>query len=259
MIDVSVLQTAFARQGYARLSAAIDATATQAMRQRLWDFLSQQHGAQPDQPETWTPTRPGGFQDLSQSGAFNALASPTLEAALDQLLGQGAWQRPKHWGMPLVTFPEASVEWRVPHQHWHLDFAPRRTCDSLPGLRLLAFLAPVMPHGGGTLLIEGSHTLVERTVASGNSGGHSAHVRRTLARSNAWLRELWSANAANADRERRFMVEGAVVDGIPLRVVELTGAPGDIIVMHPWMLHAAAPNCDSAPRMMLSHSVFCAS
>lgn len=252
-----MLQTDFAQQGYARLPAAIGAATTHAMRQRLWDFLSQQHGAQPDKADTWAPARPSGFQIMSKSGAFDALNCSTLNAALDQLLGRDAWQRPKHWGMPLVTFPEASIEWRVPHKQWHLDFALRHSGDLWPGLRILAFLAPVAPRGGGTLLIEGSHTLVERMVASGNGAGHSADVRKTLARSSAWLRELWSASAGGVDRTQRFTSAGAVIDDVPVRVVELTGAPGDIVLMHPWMLHAAAPNCGSAPRMMLSHSVFC--
>ena len=41
-----------------------------------------------------------------------------------------------------------------------------------------------------------------------------------------------------------------VVDGVPLRVVELTGEPGDMVFCHPVMVHCAAPNRGTRPRFM---------
>ena len=40
------------------------------------------------------------------------------------------------------------------------------------------------------------------------------------------------------------------IGGVPVRVVELSGAPGDIVLAHPWMLHCSSPNCGSQPRFM---------
>jgi ectoine hydroxylase-related dioxygenase (phytanoyl-CoA dioxygenase family) len=40
-----------------------------------------------------------------------------------------------------------------------------------------------------------------------------------------------------------------------LRVVELTGASGDVILLHPWLFHAPAPNRPATPRMMVGHNV----
>ncbi len=45
------------------------------------------------------------------------------------------------------------------------------------------------------------------------------------------------------------------VDGIPLRVVENTGAAGDVILLHPLVLHVAARNTGTAPRFLLSGSI----
>jgi hypothetical protein len=50
------------------------------------------------------------------------------------------------------------------------------------------------------------------------------------------------------------MVQGDTVDGIDVRVVELTGAPGDLVVMHPWLLHNISMNVADTPRMMSSFS-----
>lgn len=52
------------------------------------------------------------------------------------------------------------------------------------------------------------------------------------------------------------MVEGDLVDGVDVRVVELTGEPGDLVVMHPWLLHNISMNVADTPRMMTSFSAF---
>ena len=41
-----------------------------------------------------------------------------------------------------------------------------------------------------------------------------------------------------------------IVEGVPLRVVELTGEPGDMVFCHPVMLHCGAPNHGTRPRFM---------
>jgi hypothetical protein len=46
------------------------------------------------------------------------------------------------------------------------------------------------------------------------------------------------------------MVEGAVVEGIRLSVLELTGERAEAILMHPWLLHAPAPNSTRKPRFI---------
>lgn len=43
---------------------------------------------------------------------------------------------------------------------------------------------------------------------------------------------------------------GAEIDGVAVRVVELTGAPGDMVFCHPTIVHAVAPNCGAQPRFM---------
>jgi ectoine hydroxylase-related dioxygenase (phytanoyl-CoA dioxygenase family) len=53
-----------------------------------------------------------------------------------------------------------------------------------------------------------------------------------------------------ADQIAAFMDAGTLVEGIPLRVVELTGEPGDMVFCHPVMVHCAAPNRDARPRFM---------
>ena len=73
-------------------------------------------------------------------------------------------------------------------------------------------------------------------------------------REHPWLRELWAGDTT-ADRIGLFMHRGTTIAGIDLQVVELTGAPGDVILLHPWLFHAPAPNRLATPRMMVGHNV----
>jgi ectoine hydroxylase-related dioxygenase (phytanoyl-CoA dioxygenase family) len=51
------------------------------------------------------------------------------------------------------------------------------------------------------------------------------------------------------------MNRAEIHDGIALQVVELSGSAGDVFLLHPLTMHAAAPNAGSAPRFMLSGGV----
>jgi hypothetical protein len=90
--------------GLLRLPATIPPAEVTAMRQHLWQHLAGTHGIDPDRPETWTVQWPAQFQKLTGTGAFDAMATSQLLAVVDDLLGTGRWQRPAHWGRPLVTF-----------------------------------------------------------------------------------------------------------------------------------------------------------
>ena len=239
----------FQRRGVLRLPATIPAAATAAMREHLWRYLGQVHGSHPDRPATWTVRAPSHFQKLTATGAFDAMATDEVVAAVDDLLGVGRWHRPSHWGRPLVTFPRRDTDWTVPTRGWHLD--SHGDLDDLTMLVVFAHLARVRSRGGGTLVVTGSHHLTTpRGPGRGTAPVRSAEVKAHLGRVHPWLRELWTAGD-RTDRIRRYLERGAVIDGVPVRVEELTGEPGDVLVMHPRVLHAVAPNSRTTPRLML--------
>ena len=232
----------FDRLGLLRLPGAVPASAVAAMRNRLWAFLSAEHGIEPGRVETWTtgPTR--RLQALRRSGAFAPMVSDQVLRALDDLLGAGGWRPPKAWGQPLVTFPatDPGTVWSVPSTGWHVDsYGPEH---ELPGVTVFVFLAPVAAAGGGTVVLEGSHRLVNRHIAT-TGIWRPADVRAALATAYPWLREVW--------RGRQRPGDEAILDGFRTAVRELTGEPGDTVLMHPRTLHAPAPNTGRSPRMML--------
>jgi hypothetical protein len=81
----------------------------------------------------------------------------------------------------------------------------------------------------------------------------SSELKAALGPEHPWFAELFCFSSG--DRIQRFMQEGAVVRGVTVRVEEMTGEPGDLIVMHPATLHTFASNALDRPRLMLTATV----
>ncbi len=219
---------------------------------RIWAFFARR-GIDRTDRSTWPP---GGLmskvQGLRQAGVFAPFANEALFAVVDQLLGRGAWTKPREEGQALISFPQPEP-WEVPHKTWHFDLPARGAVDAYQAVRLFGYAATVTPRGGATLLVEGSHELVGRMVrrSPNQNAGQSADVRRRLVAHSPWFKAL---TTAGGDRVDRFMIDGDEVDGVRVRVVEATGEAGDVCLMHPWMLHNIARNCADRPRMMMTQT-----
>jgi ectoine hydroxylase-related dioxygenase (phytanoyl-CoA dioxygenase family) len=223
------------------------------MADALWADLGRRYGIERQSPETWTKERPAQFLAIARSGAFRAMGSDRLTALGDAMLGKGAWTRPRYWGQPLVTFPSGA--WDVPHAVWHLDYPGAGSIAAPPAIRVFTFLEPVRPRGGGTPYVAGSHRVVADLVAKSGPGEvmRSADVRQVLGLAEPWFVALFKPGGG--DRVRRFMTDEGRARGLPVRVEEMTGDPGDLVVMHPFVLHTVAANTLDTPRMMLVQSL----
>lgn len=239
----------FERTGVLALRGYFPAADMRAMADKIWADLFRRFSIDRRRPETWTVERPGKFQPIIRAGAFRAFGSERLFAIGDAFLGAGRWQKPRWLGYPLVTFP-AGKAWDVPHRLWHLDTSASDCLDRLRCVRVFTFLEPSRPRGGGTPYVVGSHRLAMRIAArTPQSHLHSREIRKVMEKEHRWFRELFAAGGK--DRVQRFMLDGAVVDGVEVRVCEMLGEPGDTILMHPALLHGIAVNGLRQPRMML--------
>ncbi len=239
----------FERTGLLRLPGVVPTTDVTVMRDRFWEFLTRRDGIVPDRPGTWTVRVPHQLQQLRRAGAFARMGAPAVRAALDDLLGAGGWREPRAWGKPLATFPgsitggEPAAGWTVPSDGWHVDsFGPEH---ELPGVTVFLFLLPVAERGGGTVVVPGSHRLFNARIPTGR--WRSGEVKAALAGESAWWHDLWRGDTSDQDRTRRCL-DG---DRDGHRVRELTGLPGDVVLMHPRTLHSPAPNGLATPRMMV--------
>jgi hypothetical protein len=77
----------------------------------------------------------------------------------------------------------------------------------------------------------------------------SAQVRDRLKAEHPWFARLLTAPTADL---RAFINIEAQVGSRSVRLEEMTGAPGDLIIMHPAVLHGTAHNALDRPRIMLT-------
>ena len=207
-----------------------------------------------------TSTRRGratGYQKLVKAGAFEEMGSPELCGAIDALLGPGSERAPKKWGPPLVAFPEAPEaspgEWELPHEGWHFD-GPVGGSEAW-GVRVFLLLDRIEACSGATLVASGLPRIARRVAAEEGGTLRSARTKRAISAREPWVRALLEAGEGDA-RAERFLRDEPASDGTPLRVVELTGEPGDVVFMDQSSLHAQSPNTGRRPRMVIAQSVF---
>lgn len=240
----------FEAEGYITVRGAFAREDAAAMQADWWAELAETYGILRDDPTTWRRI----LADLKRAKADarqHAILSPRARAVIDELLG-AAWAPPKDWGRAIVTFPEPG-EWDVPVELWHWDNEVDAHREVLNGLLVVSFIGPVAAQGGGTLVLSGSHRLLARHedgTATAGPRPTSARRRQRLYGSHPWLAALAGLAPSPPNRAEAFMAEGAVVDGVPLRVVELTGEPGDMVFCHPAIIHCVSPNRGDWPRMM---------
>ncbi len=241
----------FARDGIVRIPGAFAAEDAARMRDVLWSELAELYGMRPDDRSTWTTVRPTKLTATKKNPAANAILGPPLRAALDQLLGPAGWTEPSHQGQVLVTLP-TNEPWSVPHLQWHTDVGfETLPQDELVGVKIWALLSDLEPGGGGTPQVAGSHRVITRHLNTTSERDFST-IRDQVLSSHAWFRHLTREDRTNA---AELMTE-ADLDGIPVRVVELTGQAGDVYITHPWILHSIAPNARDTPRMMRSRMIW---
>jgi hypothetical protein len=241
----------FEESGFIRIERAFSPDDARAMSALLWSVFARTFGIEESDPSTWDrPFRKRPLVDAGSSPLFDELLTDRLAAVVDDLLGPDAWEWPRDWGEFLVTFPNAS-RWTLPHTGWHQDWAFAQDCEPVRFFKAFAFLNEVRVGGGGTLVVSGSHRLAGRFDEGRAVDGSGRPVKgsQRMYRECEWLRRLTSPGESAA-RQRTLMQEASEVDGRRLQVVELTGEPGDVVIIHPWLIHAIAPNAKDTPRFM---------
>ncbi len=238
--------------GWTRIPKVVSPAEVTVMAERIWAFYAKRGVMQFD-PTSWPAGLSSKNQGLRQSGVFNRFANTVTTALIDQLLGAGSWSESEGWGPVLITWPQ-SGPWQLPHKNWHVDLPVRGYPDRPAAARLFGYISQVGPAGGGTLIVEGSHELARRliTTSPGHDLGQSSDLRRILDRRHPWFRAL---NRPGGDRLQQFMIDGEEIDGVTVRVIELTGEPGDVVAMMPWTMHNFSMNIAAQPRFMVTHTV----
>jgi hypothetical protein len=243
----------FERDGYVVVRQAFSPADALAMERRWWSELEDAHGIRRDNRSSWRQI-PGDLKAAKRDPIQARILTGQVRGVFDDLLGTAAWSPPRDWGRTIVTFPEPGA-WEVPTRLWHWDNLCEPHIDQPRALFVVSFIGSVAPRSGGTLILSGSPRLLvqqERRIPASQRGrsGSGASIWERFHRSHPWLMALTGQAPSPADRTAAFMDGETIVEGVPLRVVELTGEPGDMVVCHPVMVHCRAPNRGVRPRFM---------
>lgn len=189
-----------------------------------------------------TSERPEFTKPISKK-EFNRLTTPELLVVI-KLLVNG--QEVETEGNPslLFTLPQ-NKPWAMLNS-WHTD-APRQPHAGIPGVQMFTFLEPVRPRGGGTLVVAGSHRLVNKRKFI-----RSKDVKKHLQKY-TYFQALLSEEQPNPEH---FLTTPGSVGDVDLQVVELHGEPCDVFLMDLRMLHTLSINTADIPRLMVTQRYF---
>lgn len=254
-VDHAPLIDQFRRTGIAKLTGVFSDESAAEMREACWQGWSDTYGVRRDDPTTWSAVpRWKTVKSAKRHPSFLAILGDQLRSLADTLIGPG-WSTSNGFGGLLASFPN-TTRWYLPGAGgvWHSDFLYSAPIDPLPGLRVFAIFGDVPPGGGGTLLVEGSHLMVERFVRARPdlALGRTKTARAACHASNDWLHNLTNGDDHDPTRPDRYMAQTSDVDGVPVRVVEACGQAGDVYVCHPWTIHCPPPNANDQPRFLRS-------
>jgi len=253
---VSLSVSSFDATGVLRLPAVLAAADIAAMRAEVERTIEQITLVEIAGALRPGPESAGVLWSVGRGSTFAPLPV-AVGAAVDRVFGPGVWEpvAEEHGGLaaPNLPLPDAGP-WTVPHAAWHLDEPVSAAQERGWGLLAFVFLDDVEPGGGATVAIAASQRLLKR-LAAGPGLLATEEAIATLRRDEPWFAELFAPGGDPVARRRRFMDEGCVSDGIPLRVVELTGAAGDVVLMDPRCLHTVSANV--GPRARLQMRMIC--
>jgi len=212
----------FISDGYTIVREAFSASTAEAIRDFLWNELASR-GTHRDDPSTWTEAVVHIAKTYTDE-PFASAWTEKLYLAFDDVMGEGRYTAPVGLGWWPVSFPHIDpAPWAPPTRGWHIDGIQFHHHIDSPdqGLLPLFILSDIKPQGGGTAVSAGSHRLAARILADAEPSGLT-HQELT-------------------DRMLSHPIEN---------VRELTGNAGDVVLVHPFVLHARSPNTGDAVRFI---------
>lgn len=247
----------FRSLGVIRLSGAIDPDHIGRCRDAIWRALATSDGVSRDDPSTWSRICPTLVKPLAAQPDFALPSQPRVRSAIDRLLGTG-WRVPKSGGSFFMSPPTPTdTAWTLPRGGWHWDGRPdlsgRPAQDGSGGLWIFTPLAPLATRQGGTLLIAGSHRLVRQFYADLPASELHAPTKRQKPRffkRHPWLALLQQMPSEDEARVAMMAERPFIVDGQELRIVDVHGEPGDVVLMASEMIHTSPGYVGPGPRML---------
>ena len=239
----------FVEHGHVVVRQAFSKEFAKAVVRQAWADLGDKHGIDPRDRRTWGRSFgagghiPGYFRTAGSHRRFVLQAeAPKAFQAIADVLG-GAERLPADgaglaWGDGAVANLGAAGEdskWRPPsvrQRTWHKDgWHFRHFLDSPEqGLLAVPIYSDILPRSGGTFIASDSIAPVARLLAAHPEGLHADSVQGA-----------------------GYLIPGLVEQCSAFD--ELTGEAGDMVLVHPYMLHRPCLNPSPRPRFIANAAV----
>ncbi len=227
----AALEDAYVRDGYVVVRGAVPLAVASACADLLWE----ETGYDRDDPGSWV--EPVRWVPYMADPPFAAAATaPAVVDALDALIGPGRWVPRTVLGSFPLRFPHAS---EPDDAGWHIE-ASFRPDDADPGSDQdhLGWRVNASSRGRAALLLFLFSDVGQEDAPTRVRVGSHLDVPPVLA--------PFGARGASVPD-----VAGAIEEASRHRPTVLaTGAPGDVFVCHPFLVHAAQPHHGTRPRFM---------
>lgn len=213
----------FKESGFVKLERAFPPEVAGLCREHLWNILERERGIKKHKITTWTEERVGLTKVFTErdGSPWSGVFTERLYEGVSQLLGgSDKWRKGSFGcGWWVISFPKKLNGPWSPCGNWHIDgshfhhFVHSKEQALLP----VMLFSDVEAECGGTALAVGSHI-------------HTANI-------------LYSQPAGLKGGELSRIVRS--IPGITSNIVEITGKAGDVIFLHPFLLHARSKNLSS--------------
>jgi hypothetical protein len=208
--------SSFENTGFLCLRGPIPPPIVQNIENAIWDRT----GYRPDGTGNWPADMIHIWESYSHEPFASAWTVPVL-SAVDQLLGPGRYVTPSWLGYWPILFPQAESADTPMLQQFHIDGHHFQRHLVSPDRALIAifYFSPAGPGRGGTVVRPGSHSDVARAIGAAEPEG---------------LDSLTAARTAEQFDRPELQVEVHA---------------GDVLLMHPLLLHRSGPHHGSEPRI----------
>ncbi|HEX4703854.1 MAG TPA: phytanoyl-CoA dioxygenase family protein [Pseudonocardiaceae bacterium] len=269
----------FAEDGYVVLEHGVPVPLIEELDTLFWSHVRAIEPRMPWQRPLYH------LQEGIAGGPFEAAFTARVTSAVNDLLGPGRWQ-PIDWlGWWVVTYPGWDPPpWRPPALGWHVDglyeLAEPRAARGLPdavrvsgrrrrppefryrlngreqGLVLIFLISDMLP-GSGTAIVPASHRLACRHLRAAGAAGLSPMELQARLTDNPRPDGLPSPTALERlllDLQLKRPIagghRGVLPPALQEQAVEVTGVRGDVLLLHPLILHATSSNTTDRPRII---------
>lgn len=215
---------AFLKDGYIVIRQAFSSKTAEQLLPYVWARLNED----PDDCSTWMRAS-AEIQEVIKEGPVKDLFTSRYRDSLDDLVGERRWILEEGFGWLPVRFPGFSCSpWRPPKSGWHVDgiHFNHHLTSAEQGLVGIEMLTEIESGGGGTVLRVGSHKTIARILKESEPAGLSYKELRCI-----------------SEEMNHFPI------------VEAIGKSGDVLWMHPFLIHARSPNIRHTVRIAANRGI----